>query len=276
MMGAQKLFAIKPATRIAMLIFGSTRAMLNFRNARRARWRPLAATPLAPTPFAAYVAAWMILGGAVSGCAGKKLAPGGGGVAPGVAAAVSAVVAQTRAQFPKLSATGIQYITREAPEKGQEQSPQLVLKGAGVGIAPGIQVSARVPMEIELYLGKPGYDRGYALLSFGENLRIKGKLRIEGKLSIGEKKAERWRIAAHDHRGRADEEFEFIYLLASPRGELWYLAVIGGGFEQGGEEFRGMEGTLIVPGEGGTVSKWKRAFKLDFGIRQPAIPASIC
>lgn len=235
-MRAQMTVAIKNAAK---------KALLDFRGAWRAGRRSAAV----------YIAAWMILGGAVSGCAGKKLAPSGGGVAPGDAAAVSAVVAQTRAQFPKLSASGVNYITREAPGKWQGQSPKLVLTGAGVGVAPGIQVSARVPMECELYLSKPGYDRGYALLSF------------EGK------KQERWRIVAHDHRGRADGEFEFIYLLASPRGELWYLAVIGGGFEQGGGKFRGMEGTLIVPGEDGTVSKWKRAFKIDFGIRQPAIPA---
>lgn len=196
----------------------------------------------------------MLLGWGMGGCAGQKLAASGGGFAEEDAAAVSAVVAQTRAQFPKLSATGIKYISRRPPKDSRKQSVQLVLKGAGAGISPGIQVAARVPMEFELYLGKPRYDRGYA------------------RLSIGGGEQETWRIVTHDHRGQAAGEFEFIYLLASARGELWYFAVIGGEFEQAGEKFRGMEGTLIVPGKDGQIGKWNRAYKIDFGSRMPVVP----
>ena len=210
----------------------------------RCSWLGLACAPLVAVTVLAF---------GLGGCSSQTLGPSKGGIPKADAAAVSAVVAQTRAQFPKLSATGVNYLPRDAPP--EEQPPQLVLKGAGVGISPGIQVSARVAMECELYLNKPDYDRGYA------------------KLVLGSGKKENWRIVANDRRGREDSEFEFIYLLASPRGELWYLALIGGEFERDGRRYRGIEGTLIVPAAGGGIGKWKRAFKIDFGSQVPTIPA---
>lgn len=215
----------------------------------RSVWTGLAWLGLAWAPLLTV----MVLAIGLGGCSSQSLGPSKGGIPKADAAAVSAVVAQTRAQFPELSATGVNYLPRDAP--AGEQPPQLVLKGAGVGISPGIQVSARVPIECELYLNKPGYDRGYA------------------KLVLGSGKKETWRIVANDRRGREDAEFEFIYLLASPRGELWYLVLIGGEFERDGTQYRGIEGTLIVPAAGGGIGKWTRAYKIDFGSQRPTIPA---
>ena len=205
--------------------------------------------------MAAALAALGLLAWAGAGCATLQTGAGDGGIAGGDGARISAVVAQTRAQFPKLSAPGIPYAAREAPGKTPLEAARLVLKGGGVGVSPGIQVAAKVPLELELYLEKPGYNAGYA------------------KLSINHGTQNIWRIVAYERRGRADEEFEFIYALASPRGELWYLAVIGGGFEEGDTGYFGIEGTLVVPGKEGGIAAWKRAYKIDFGSRAPLPPA---
>jgi len=74
-------------------------------------------------------------------------------------------------------------------------------------------------------------------------------------------------IVAYDKRGEPGEKFEFIYLLRDDRGDSHYLALIGGSYREQGVTYQGFEGTLLTPGEDGSLEKWRHAYKINFGYR---------
>jgi hypothetical protein len=189
-----------------------------------------------------------------AGCAAEGLKSGGGGLAQGDSAGLSAVVAQTRAQFPRLSAPDVPFTARAAPP-GTREPPQLVLRGEGVGVQPGLQVGEQTRVQVALFLAKPGYDRGWVKLVF------------DGQ---GE---QTWPILAYERWGRPDEAFEFAYALGAPEPPVPYLVVIGGRFAEGKTAYAGLEGTLVFPGPEAGLEGWRRAFKIDFGRRFPVRPA---
>lgn len=198
------------------------------------------------------------LGAVLGGCGGAGLQPSGGGLAQGDGARLSAVVAQTRAQFPKLSAPDLPYSSQELPVDDASR-PESVLRGEAVSVQPGVQMGAPLRARVSLFLAKPGYDRGFVKLAFGPG----------GDGS----REETWEIVAFEKRGRADDAFEFTYLLNAPPQPLRYLVVIGGRFKEGKEEFAALEGTLIFPGAGADIDRWRRALKVNFGRRFPVAPA---
>ncbi|MBI4081532.1 MAG: hypothetical protein HY423_02870 [Candidatus Lambdaproteobacteria bacterium] len=177
----------------------------------------------------------------------------GGGLAAEEANRLSLIVAQTRAQFPELSAVGLAYTPRPAPRQAPG-APELVLRGGGTSISPGVQVEPGSSAQVALYLRKPGYAEGYA------------------EVAVDGRPARAWRIVAFDQRGHPDKSFEFLYALADPDGTLHYLAVVGGLYRQAEAEALGIEATLVDPGPAAQLDDWKRAFRIDFGKRFPAVP----
>ncbi|MCZ6842682.1 MAG: hypothetical protein O7G32_07615 [SAR324 cluster bacterium] len=204
-------------------------------------------------------ACWLALSLLLAACtASGTLKPTGGGLAGGDAAAVSAVVAQTRAQFPALSAGGLAYTQRDAPAILDDKDLEAVLRGSGVGVSPGVQKGDKASAEFTVFLDKPAYSSGY--------------VKISGEISKNDGAEQTWRVVAYEHRGGADEDFEFLYLLRGPGDELRHLAIIGGAFTEGKEKFLGIEGTLVLAGRDGSLKAWQRAFKIDFGQRMPLVP----
>ena len=199
--------------------------------------------------------AWALAVFLLAGCTGGELARTGGGIARAEASQVSAVVARIRAQFPLPATAAIPFSPRPEPEGTADAELPLVLRGNGKGISPGIQVGESPTLRLSLYLAKPGYDSGYATVT------------------PADRPEETWRIVAFDQRGRAGGNFEFLYALSTGEGSLRYLAIVGGVFEKGGEEFLACEGVVILPGEGGRIETWQRAFQLDFGGEFPVVPA---
>lgn len=217
----------------------------------------MAARPVQRRPRFFRGPAWVLpallgLVGALTACAGQGLAPAGGGLPADEAARISLAVAQTRAQFPDVSAGEMPFQARPTPPPGEK--PGLVLRGLGVGVRPGIQTGARSGAEVALFLAKPGYNAGWVRISIDGGPR------------------ERWPIVAYDHRGKPQQAFEFQFVLVPPSGGVRYLAVIGGPFPAEGGQFFGLEGTLIEPGGPETPGGWRRAFKIDFGFRFPRPP----
>ena len=199
---------------------------------------------------AALLAAWVLLAGCAAGGGPART---GGGLAQ--ADALSLVVAQTRAQFPELSAVEVPFGPRPSPTAEEAGPPELVLQGEGVSLTPGVQVGEPTRVRFALYLSKPGYGTGCATLA-----------------PAGEAE-ETWRVVAYDQRGSAGGGFEFLYVLAAPDGTLRYLAAIGGAFERDGKRWHGFEGTAVVPSPATGVTGWRRAYKIDLGKAFPAEPA---
>ncbi len=194
------------------------------------------------------------LGMLLAACATTELRQGPGGLPAEDAARVSLIVAQTRAQLPGRSATAVPYHARKLPGPGQVGAPELALRGTGVGVTPGLKRGQAPQVDLALYLEKRRYAAGYA------------------KVGLPGAAEEIWPIVAYDQRGDATEAFDFTYVLATPAGNLRYLSVVGGRYEEGDDGFLGFEGTLVVPGAGNDLERWERAFKIDFGYRFPAIP----
>ena len=191
----------------------------------------------------------------MAGCTGGELARTGGGIARAEASQVSAVVARIRAQFPRPATEAIPFSPRPELEGTADAELPLVLRGNGKGITPGIQLGEPPTLRLSLYLAKPGYDSGYA------------------KVAPSDRPEETWRIVAFDQRGQAGGDFEFLYALSTGEGSLRYLAILGGVFQKGGEDFLAFEGVVILPGERGRIKAWQRAFQLDFGGEFPVVPA---
>ena len=188
------------------------------------------------------------------GCAqsGYDLPPGG--LAPAEAARLSVVVAQTRAQFPELSATGLPYSLRKVPPEEDAARPEPALQGQGVGVTPGLQMGEKPRVQALLLLDKVHYARGELQLTWPEG------------------RQEVLRIAAYDHRGQPAENFDFSYLLLNAQGQARYLVLVGGTYEADGRWYSAYEGTLVIPAESDGVAGWSQAYKLDFGYRQPEPP----
>lgn len=192
---------------------------------------------------------------AAGACSRAAPDAGPGGMPPLEAARASLVVAQTRSQFPELSGTEIPYETRKPPAEARDTEPEPALRGTGTSVEPGLQRGARERIAVVLHLEKRAYARGFL------------EVTREGA------EPERWRVVAYDHRGQPPERFDYAYVLATPEERVRYLVLLGGRYEADGEAFLGFEGTLIVPGPGGELEAWRRAYKLDFGFRFPVVPA---
>ena len=190
----------------------------------------------------------------LSACAGERYDLPPGGLAPSEAAQLSLIAGQTRAQFPSLSEAHLPFALRKPPPEEEAQRPEPALKGEGVSVQPGIQTRDSHTVQALLLLDKTTYARG--------QLRV----RFNGGPE------ETWRILAYDKRGSPTDDFDFSYLLLDPQGRVRYLVLIGGVFEDGGKRFAGYEGTLVLPGPGGSLSAWERAYKLNFGYRLPIPP----
>ena len=186
---------------------------------------------------------------------GTGLSRGPGGIVPAEAQELSLTVAQLRAQYPQLSADGLAYGVREGPEAALAGRVSLALQGQGRSVKAGIDAAQGESVSLTLFLDKSGYQEGYA------------------RVTLGQGHSGTWPILAFDQRGRADGDFEFLYLLGNPAGGNAYLALLGGGYQDGDMALYGMEGTLLIPSPSGTVAGWQRAYKLDFGFRTPAEPA---
>ncbi|HKI96962.1 MAG TPA: hypothetical protein VKB51_00675 [bacterium] len=195
-----------------------------------------------------------VLAPALGACSAERTSQGTGGLPALEAARVSLVVAQTRAQFPDLSGTAIPYEPRKPPEKVAGTEPELALRGAAVGVQPGLQTGDKPKAQVALYLDKQAYARGYL------------------ELAPAGGKPQRFRIVAYDQRGGPRKDFDFMYVLATPGEQVRYLALIGGRYTQDGEDYLGYEGTLIEPGAGNDLEHWQRAWQIDFGYRLPFVP----
>ncbi len=191
----------------------------------------------------------------LGGCASQgELSRTSSGLAGGDAERLSLIVAQTRAQFPELSAGGLRQGVRAAAESPPGGQPALALRGEGRGLRPGIQVGPVQRVALGLYLDKRGYDTGFV------------------RLSLDGAPEEQWRVVAHELRGEPDADFELILALADGNARLRYLVVLGGEYEEGEARFRAFEGTLVIPGPSLRIEQWERIFKIDFGYRYPATP----
>ena len=225
---------------------------LNRRIARKPRGM---LAPLRPRRLGAVAGLLALVAGLGACFTSGALKPTGGGIAGRDSARVSAVVAQTRAQFPDLSAGGLSYSQRGQPAEPDERALPPVLRGTGVSVRPGIQRGSKARGEFVLYLDKPAYSSGYLQI----NEEGKGQLIC--------------RILAFEHRGKPGAEFEFLYLLGGAGcTPARYLALIGGRFSDGGEDFIAIEGTVVVPEPKGGISGWREGFKIDFGSRMPLEP----
>jgi hypothetical protein len=173
-------------------------------------------------------------------------------LAAGDGARLSLAVAQAHAQFPELSAQGLVYEPRDIGSPGA--SPELALRGTGVGFSRGLQLEERSKGVLALYLDKTSYARGHAVLH------------LEGEAE------QTWPIAAYELRGKADGRFEYSYLLAGPGGGLRYLVILGARYSREGVEHLAYEGILLIPTPGKPLDEWARAYKFDFGFNFPARP----
>lgn len=196
---------------------------------------------------------WIFLPFVLGACAQGGLKRGPSGLSPRLVEQASLVVGQTRAQFPQYSGKAIPYQIRESRLENLPP-PEIALRGVGRSMTPGLQDEVSKSISLSLFVDKDTYTEGY----------------LKVKKGGGE---EFWPIVAFDHTGRADSGFGFTYLLATPRGELRYLVVIGGGYQEKGQGFYGFEGTLIHPEPSKKLEKWKRAYKIDFGYKFPSPPA---
>lgn len=185
-------------------------------------------------------------------CATKTTELTAGGLAAGDGDRISLALAQTRAQFPELSARGLPYAMRESKDDGA--APELALRGSGIGFSQGLQLAERTKGTIQLYLDKASYARGYAVV----------------QLDGGSQ--ETWPIVAFELRGSAADRFEFTYLLSTPGGGLRYLALLGGTYSDAGKDLLAYEGTLFIPTAGKPLDAWVRAYKFDFGYAYPVRP----
>lgn len=204
-----------------------------------------------------WVALAMLLAGSLpAACSlGPGLSRSAGGIVPGEAQELSLTVAQLRAQYPQLSAAGMSYDVRQGPEGELAGRVSLALQGQGRSVTAGIDAAKGEPVSLTLFLDKSNYQEGYA------------------RVTVGQGHSSTWPILAFDQRGKADGDFEFLYLLGNPAGGGAYLALLGGNYKDGDAALYGMEGTLLIPSPAGTVAGWQRAYKLDFGFRSPAEPA---
>lgn len=186
---------------------------------------------------------------------GPGLSRGAGGIVPAEAQELSLTVAQLRAQYPQLSAAGLAYDVRQGPDAALAARVSLALQGQGRAVTAGIDAATGEPVSLTLFLDKSAYQEGYA------------------RVTVGQGHSSTWPILAFDQRGKAEGDFEFLYLLGNPAGGNAYLALLGGSYQEGDAALYGMEGTLLIPSPAGTVAGWQRAYKLDFGFRTPAEPA---
>jgi hypothetical protein len=200
--------------------------------------------------------ALLVAAGLPAACSlGPGLSRSAGGIVPGEAQELSLTVAQLRAQYPQLSANGLAYDVRQGPEAELAGRVSLALQGQGRSVTAGIDAAKGEPVSLTLFLDKTSYQEGYA------------------RVTLGQGHSSTWPILAFDQRGKADGDFEFLYLLGNPAGGSAYLALLGGSYKEGDAALYGMEGTLLIPSPAGTVAGWQRAYKLDFGFRAPAEPA---
>ena len=182
------------------------------------------------------------------------LAPRGAGIPEGERAELSLAVAQIRAKYPALrsSQPPDQPVTSDAPPI--DERVQLALRGTGDSVAPGVLSGKRSRLTVELFLDKHTYREGYALIG------------------LNDAPAERWPILAYELRGDAEKEFEFVYLLGDPRGELAYLVVLARDWQEPDANRRAYEATVIRPGKGARVQEWQEAFYIDLGLEHPVTP----
>lgn len=176
------------------------------------------------------------------------------GLAHGDAERLSLIVAQSRAQFPDLSAVAL----RQGPYRPQDDretaEPTLALRGEGTGVRPGVQRGQAETVSLELYLDKSHYDAGHL------------------RLQRGGGPAETWRVIAHDLRGDVTEDFELILTLADGENRVRYLVVLGGRYPAEEPSYIAYEGTLLFPGKGVRLDQWPLLYKVDFGFRHPSPP----
>ena len=133
----------------------------------------------------------------LAGCAARgQLKHAEAGMAGGDGERLALAVAQSRAQFPELSALQLRQGPLLTEEQAGREEPSLALKGMGVGIAPGVQSGIRDEIELALYIDKSRYDAGYMEVAFDGG------------------HAEIWRIIAHDLRGDVAGAFELFLTLA--------------------------------------------------------------
>ena len=192
----------------------------------------------------------------LAGCAARgQLKHAEAGMAGGDGERLALAVAQSRAQFPELSALQLRQGPLLTEQQAGREEPSLALKGMGVGIAPGVQSGIRDEIELALYIDKSRYDAGYMEVAFDGG------------------HAEIWRIIAHDLRGDVAGDFELILTLADGLARVRYLVILGGRYPARKPEYTAYEGTLILPGQGADIAAWERIYKIDFGFRHPLPPA---
>lgn len=185
----------------------------------------------------------------LAGCTKAGLSRTAGGVSPEKAEKASLVVAQTRAQFQKLSALSLPFRIRKFSRTKNSTPPELALVGRGTRVTPGIQKGQQQRLKMALYLEKQNHADGYAMIT----------LPGSGKQT--------WPIVAYDLLGKSDGDFDFLYQLVDPEGRLRYLVVIGGRYTEKKKAYIGFEGTLIYPGKNQSLDNWESAYKINFGYK---------
>lgn len=199
---------------------------------------------------AGFAAAWLF----AASCSGPSIDLGPAGLTPDTVEKVSLVVGQTRAQFPQHSGGAIPYQIREADPDALPK-PELALQGGGVSMTPGLQQETSRKITLSLFLDKEKYAVGWVQVTLPSGAR------------------EKWPVVAFEKTGAPDDDFGFTYVLVTPTGQLRYLAVIGGRYEDGEKTYLGFEGTLVIPGKNHDLEHWKRAYKVNFGYKFSDPPA---
>jgi hypothetical protein len=192
------------------------------------------------------------------GCTQHDLDLGRGGLSAEDDARWSQALAQVRAQAPQDRVSGLVYESR--PEPAGLTEPELALTGEADSVTRGFQTGERSHVRLSVYLDKSSYTRGYL------------------KVSRDGAPEETWPIAAYVLRGQADRDFQFTYLVSEPGGALRAFMLIGGGYQEDGDELVAIEGALIVPDAPSktrrvSAAAWRTAYPFAFVLKEPKRPA---
>jgi len=89
----------------------------------------------------------------------------------------------------------------------------------------------------------------------------------------GSSETEQVPIVAFDNRGKADDVFDYIYVLSRQADDVMYLAVVGGTYGSYNIKSMGLEGTLIVPGKNHAIGgETGQVYKFNFGAKYAVPP----
>ena len=192
------------------------------------------------------------------GCAQLGVDLGRGGLSAQDDAQWSLALAQVRAQAPKGRVSGLVYESR--PEPAGLKEPELALTGEGDALSQGFQTGERSHLRLSVFLDKTSYTRGYL------------------KVNRGGAPEEIWPIVSYQLRGQADRDFQFTYLVSDPGGALRTLMLIGGGYQENGDDLLAIEGALFIPASAPKSKRfspagWQVAYPLAFVLKEPRQPA---